>query len=145
MNDEPAFFDTNILVYAFDQTEVLKRQKCKKLVLLVFKGQKKGVVSNQVLAELFFALTQKVREPYEPKKAAKLIKGFLNAPNWITTNYSFETVAKAAKLTAKKKTHFWDALIAETMLENQVFEIITENQKDFSKIEQIKAINPMKR
>ncbi len=134
MNDKPSFFDTNILVYAFDEAEPLKREKCEKHVLQVFNGQTKGIVSNQILAELFFVLTQRVRKPLDTENAARIILSILNSNNWIKLNYSVETVAKAAKLTAEKRTPFWDALIAETMLENQVFSIITENKKDFEKI-----------
>ncbi len=36
-----------------------KRKKCKRLVERVFNGFVKGVISNQVLAELFFVLTKK--------------------------------------------------------------------------------------
>ena len=144
MSGELTFFDTNVLVYAFDTTEALKREKCKKLVFSVFRGETKGLVSNQVLAELFFVLTKKVKHPYEAKKAANLVKGFIGSGNWIKVNYSCATAAKATGLAADNKMHFWDALIAGTMLENQAFEIITENGKDFSKIGQIKAVNPVK-
>jgi len=41
------------------------------------------------------------------------------------------------------KVHFWDALIAATMIENNVFTIFTENTKDFKKIKGITAINPL--
>ena len=36
----------------------------------------------------------------------------------------------------------WDAFIAATMIENKIFNIYTENTKDFSKIDGIKARNP---
>jgi len=143
MNDEATFYDSNILVYAFDESEPLKKKKCEKLVLAVFNGRAKGIVSNQVLAEVFFILTQKVRKPISGEKAVRVVFGFLKSTNWIKINYSFETVAKAAKQTSKHKTHFWDTLIAETMLENQVCKIFTENEKDFSKIKQIKAVSPL--
>jgi predicted nucleic acid-binding protein len=38
--------------------------------------------------------------------------------------------------------HLWDAAIAATMKENDIFEIVTENVKDFKKIPQLKVSNP---
>ena len=38
--------------------------------------------------------------------------------------------------------NYWDAFIAATMIENKIFNIYTENTKDFLKIDGIKARNP---
>ena len=57
------FFDTSVLVYSFDYTEHEKRELSKKYVESVFEGKNKGIVSNQVLAELFNVLTRHVASP----------------------------------------------------------------------------------
>jgi len=144
MNDEPPLIDTNILVYAFDETEPEKKAKCKKIVEKILRGETKAIVSNQILAEFYNALTKKIEKPIESEKALKIVQSFLRAGNIAKIDYTSKTVEKAIKKTMGHKAHFWDSLIAETMLENQVFEILTENEKDFSKIGQIKAVNPMK-
>jgi predicted nucleic acid-binding protein len=56
--------------------------------------------------------------------------------------YSPETINKAISLSLETKVHFFDALLAQTMLDNNVHLIYTENTKDFNKIPGIKAINP---
>lgn len=43
-----------------------------------------------------------------------------------------------------QKVDFWDALIAETMKENGIVKIYTENEQDFMKIPGIKVVNPLK-
>ena len=58
MRDE-VFFDINILV---------KR---------VFEGKRKGVISNQILAELFCVLTRKVKFPLSPAEAKVIVSPFL--------------------------------------------------------------------
>ena len=55
--------DTNLLVYAFDSSYPEKRKKCKELVLSVFEGEKKAAVTNQILAEFAFIVTQKIENP----------------------------------------------------------------------------------
>lgn len=144
MNGETPLIDTNILVYAFDEAEPEKKVKCEKILEKVLLGEKRVFVSNQILAEFYNALTKKIEKPIESGKVLKMIQSLLRANNAIKIDYTSKTVEKAVKKSIEHKMHFWDALIAETMLENQVFEILTENEKDFSKIGQIKAVNPMK-
>jgi predicted nucleic acid-binding protein len=42
----------------------------------------------------------------------------------------------------KHNIHLWDAVIAATMKENDLIEIVTENKKDFDKIPNIKVSVP---
>lgn len=143
MNDE-IFFDTTILVYAHDEFELKKRQICKKLVEEVFKGEKRGVVSNQVVAELFSVLSTKMRKPIDTSVVERIVQDFILSENWIKINYD-EKIVKAAMFTSRNfNTSFWDALIAETMKENGINKIYTENEEDFKKIPGIKVINPLK-
>ncbi|MBI5072934.1 hypothetical protein HZA99_03885 [Candidatus Woesearchaeota archaeon] len=51
--------DTNILVYAFDNAYPKKREICKKLVLNIFNGKQKGVLTNQILAEFSAVVTKR--------------------------------------------------------------------------------------
>ena len=47
--------------------------------------------------------------------------------------YTPETFLRALDLSSSFGIHFWDALIAATMQENNIKEIITENVSDFEK------------
>lgn len=38
---------------------------------------------------------------------------------------------------------YWDALIAETLLENNFSRIYTENVEDFKRITELEVINPL--
>ena len=144
MKDE-IFFDTTILVYAHDITETTKRNICKPLIEGVFKGESLGVVSNQVLAELFSVLTTKMKVPLPKEVAEKIVLDFIESSSWNKINYDPDTV-KIAMFTSKiHNTSFWDSLICETMKENGIDKIYTENEKDFKKIPGIKVINPLKK
>lgn len=136
--------DTCIIVYAYDLSDKEKRAKCKVLVESGFKGDAELAVSNQILAELFIVLTKKIEKPISIKNAKTIIEGIIESNNWIKIDYNSNTIKKAIlQLEKTKNAHFWDAVIAETMLENQIREIYTENIKDFKKFPGIKAINPM--
>ena len=56
-------------------------------------------------------------------------------------NYSAETIPLALDIVQQFKMPFWDALLAATMRDNGIFNIYTENAKDF-KMPWINAVNP---
>lgn len=141
MSDE-IFYDTNILIYAYDKTQREKRRICKGLVAKVFEGKAIGVVSNQVLGELFEGLIGKLKVHKEDAKS--IVYGIIDSVNWRKINYNEETIRKAITIVVEFKAKFWDALIAETMKENGIVKIYTENEKDFKRIPGIKVINPLK-
>lgn len=134
-------FDTSILVYAFDKSEPKKRKICKKMIENVFKGEKAGTITNQILGELFSVLTKKIENSLSKEKAGKIVNGFVNSPNWEKINYKSKTVEKAIEIVKTYSLPFWNSLIIATMFEKNIFHIITED-KDFRKVPNIKITNP---
>ena len=76
--------------------------------------------------------------------AAKIIRKYVMSDKWKKVDYTNLTTLKAALSSSYFNTPFWDTLIAETMRENGMIEILTENEKDFKAIPGIKAVNPFK-
>ena len=128
MKDE-IFYDTNVLYYAYDLSEPEKRKTCKSLISKVFIGETKGVISNQVLVELYNALTRKLGVKSDTAKV--IVDAFITSPNWQKISYNHMTV-KAALSTCKAfGAPFLDSLITEIMKENGIDQIITEKRKGF--------------
>jgi predicted nucleic acid-binding protein len=138
------FYDTNILVYAYDESESKKRQVAEKLVESVFSGEVKGVLSNQILSELFYVLTEKINKPLSKEIAAKITRKYVISDKWKKLDYTNSTALKATLSSSYYNSSFWDTLVAETMKENEIVQIITENEKDFKVIPGLKVINPFK-
>lgn len=136
------FFDTNIIYYAFDTSEPAKRKACEVLLEKVFTGDIIGVVSGQVLGELFNASITKLNIPLD--RAQTIVQALIISDRWEKINYDQRTVLRAVSNFRGLKVPFWDLMIAETMKENGVAEIVTENRKDFDKIPGIKVLNPFK-
>ena len=131
--------DTNILVYAIDKQEGSKNLKAKELINRCWQGKDNFVVSAQNLAEFVFVSTTKAKLDFEQ---AKVMVGFIiEFVGFIKINYSAETVLSAIDIADEFKMSFWDSLLAATMRENGIFNIYTENAKDF-KMPWIKAVNP---
>lgn len=139
-----AVIDTNIIVYAFDRSEFEKRTRCKGIIGGVFSGDVKGVITNQILSEFYSVITNKIEHPISLSEARDIILGIINSENWTKFNYNEKTVLTASKLCERFKIDFWDSLIAATMIENNIFIIYTENDKDFGKISELEVINPLK-
>jgi predicted nucleic acid-binding protein len=138
------FYDTNILVYAYDQSEKEKKYIAEKLVENVFNGQTNGTLSNQILSELFYVLTEKINKPLTKETAAKIIRKYVLSEKWEKVDYTNLTTLRAALNSSYHNSSFWDTLITETMKENGINMILTENEKDFGKMPGIKIINPFK-
>lgn len=142
MKDE-FFFDTNVLAYALDRGDEKKRKRSARLVGRVTAGDIIGCVSNQILAELYSVLTGKMKETVSREEAEALIESIVQSGKWRKINYNHVTVKKALRIASKKKISIWDAIIIETMNENNVSKIFTEDGF-FHKFPGIAAVNPFK-
>ena len=140
MKDE-IFYDTNVLYYACDLSEPEKRKVCKSLITKVFIGETSGVISNQILVELYNALTRMLGGKSHTAKV--IVDSFITSPNWRKISYNYKTVKAALETSKAFRAPFLDALIIETMKENGMNQITTENEKDFSRIPGIKIRNPI--
>ncbi|MDA4130114.1 MAG: PIN domain-containing protein [Thaumarchaeota archaeon] len=138
-----AFVDTNILAYAFDESDENRRQPCVDLVRAGFQGEAEYSISNQVLSELFVVLTKQVGKPLPKEKAAIVVSGFADSSKWKKLNYTHITVKRALQDLQTISTSFWDILIAETMREAGIKLVYTENEKDFRKIPWVQTKNPL--
>jgi predicted nucleic acid-binding protein len=142
MTEEYSLIDSNIIIYAFDSTEKKKHEVAKRLLMKGFEGEK-FVFSVQNLSEFFVVITKKVPNPISAKEANTIIKKLAMTDHFWILNFNAVTITKAIEFVEKYKISYWDALIAATMLEKDINIIYTENTKDFSKIPEIKAINPL--
>lgn len=145
MSDK-AFVDTNILVYSYEKISS-DQEKCKiclDIVLRCFRGEMQLSVSNQILAEFFHVSTRKSEHPLTGEEAKSLIGFLLLSTCWTKVNYDIHTLFNAVEIATRYSLKIWDALIAATMIENNIFTIYTENEKDFLKIPGITVINPFK-
>ena len=134
--------DTNILVYAYDRS-YLKKHKIAKEVVKTSWQTKSGVLSTQNLAEFYSIITRKVQKPIAISKAKQIILDLIEG--FEILRYSEQTIVSAIDNQMIYGIPFWDSLIVATMEENSIDTIITENEKDFKKVEWLNVINPFKK
>jgi len=74
--------------------------------------------------------------------AKNFVELIIDFEGWHVLNYNSHTIKSAMAISTTNGIHYWDALLAATMRENNIFSIYTENDNDFKKIPWIKIINP---
>ncbi|MBI2652963.1 PIN domain-containing protein [Candidatus Woesearchaeota archaeon] len=131
--------DSNILVYAFEKEESIKKDKAKNILNQCIFGTRDFAISNQNLAEFVFATTKKGKLDVE--EAKNLVIKMTQFEGFKKINYNAKTIHLALSTMQEFKASFWDSLLVATMRENGIFNIYTENVKDF-KMPWINAVNP---
>lgn len=142
MKDELVLIDTNILVYAFDIFDKNKHEKSKNILGKCWNGEEKFALSLQNLSEFYVITTKKINIPLSKNIGSDIVNKFLEFKGWIKLVPKESTITQAMDLAEKYDVSYWDALIASAMLERGIKKIYTENIKDFSKIKELKVINP---
>lgn len=130
--------DSNLLIYAVESTSP-KHAAAKEFLSRLVQTQS-AFISVQNLAEFSRVVTEKLPIPFSSAEAEESIRSF--AEVFSVIHYDVPAVVKALEFARIGKTHYFDALLAATMLENGIDTIYTENADDFAKIHGIKAINP---
>lgn len=134
--------DSNILVYAYDKTDLRKHRIAEKLLEKCWNKELAYAISAQNLAEFFIIITKKVPFPLSIERAEQIVNDVISFSHWRILHYNQYTLKQGISLHKKSQKHFWDALIAATMINNGIFHIYTENAKDFEQFENITVVNP---
>src|ERR1051326_3596366 len=101
------FCDTNIVVYAYDTTAGAKHQRAEQLLERLWTDGT-GVVSIQVLQELFVTLTRKISRPLDARTARGIVS---DLATWQVVRPLEADVLAAIDGTLRWQISFWDAMI----------------------------------
>ncbi len=142
---ESKLIDSNMLVYAFDKSEPEKHKRAVELLKSCFDGKERGVLALQNISEFYLIITTKIEKPVPKKDALEICRKLICFSGFTKLAPKGTTLLYAMELNEQYKVHYWDAMIAATMLENQVTTIYTENTSDFAKIPSIRVINPFRK
>lgn len=138
--DEIFLIDTNIIVYAYEKEDSLRKKKALEILEKCYKNEIILAVSNQNLAEFSVVSLKKLK--LDPKTIKEIVKDISNFQGFKKISYKRKTILSAIDMSEEYKMSFWDSLIAATMLENKIYNLYTENLKDF-KVHSITSVNPL--
>lgn len=132
------FVDTNILVYAHDLDAGIKHEIAEKVVSRLWES-KSGVLSTQVLQELYVTLTKRIPQPLDKPTARRIVKTY---SYWEVVVNDPEIILQASEIEEAYKLSFWDALIVSAAFSQNAATILTEDLNPGQYVEGILIKNP---
>jgi predicted nucleic acid-binding protein len=133
------FVDTNLLVYAYDDSAVAKHTTALALVDEAVKGGT-PVISTQVLQELVVCLRRKVVRPLDPKEIRKIVSELLQ--DWEVFVNTPESILRALEIEQRYQISFWDALILNAAQSSAASILYTEDLNDDQMYGNVRVKNP---
>jgi len=133
----PPFFDTNVLVYAFDEGEPEKRKVALGLIEEHLIGGD-GTISVQVLRE-FYSAVRREPQPLSDEDATAAVR---RLAGFSPISEDTGMVLRAVRRTGEMSISFWDALIVEAALKSGADRLFTEDLQHGQVIEGMRVENP---
>ena len=138
MSDK-VFVDTNVMVYAYDRSEPDKQKRALEVLNhLAMSGA--AVISTQVLAEFFVAVTRKLSAPLKVPEAYERVRNYLQS--WTVVDMTGMVVLEAARGARDHSMNFWDAQIWASAKLNQISLVLSEDFNVGGTIEGVQFVNP---
>lgn len=120
------FFDTNVLIYAFDSSDTAKQQIAVNRIDAAVRSNT-GVISAQVLGEFFHSLVVR-KQLLTALEAERIINDF--ASGFEISGITFPMVQAAITVHQRYQLRYWDSLIVATANHCGCTEIISEDLND---------------
>jgi predicted nucleic acid-binding protein len=131
--------DTNVLVYAHDQSERPKqRQAIDVLSQIVAAGS--GALSTQTLSEFYNVATRKLSPPLTPAQAEAQLRHFLDL--WPVFDVTPPVVLEAARGVQEHGLSFWDAQTWAAAWLNGLSVVLSEDFDPGAEVEGVRFVNP---
>lgn len=132
------FCDTNVIVYAYDVTAGEKRQRAEALLGRLW-DDGTGIISVQVLQELFVALTRKVPSRIDLAEARGIVAAMAT---WQTVEPTRLDVLGATDAAERWRISFWDAMILVAARRGGAEILWTEDLNEGQDYDGVVARNP---
>ena len=135
------FVDTNILVYAHDAGAQQKHETARDLVAALWESNN-GVISTQVVQELYVNIVKKATRPLTPKHAQRTISEYLR---WEVVVNSGDAILQAFDIESRYRISFWDALIVQAANSAGAEILYSEDLNHQQNYDGVQVINPFLR
>ena len=134
---EPVLIDTNILLYAVDPSDSHKHEVAKDFITQRLANHFEMILTDQNISEFLSYAVKKGHVLH----CQEFIMNLLDTGCVRCISPSISDVMAASLNSIQFRMSFWDSRIAETMFENNVFTICTED-KAFLNDKRLNVVNP---
>ena len=133
------FFDSNVLLYTFDDKDRRKNSIARSLIHASLRDRS-GCISYQVAQEVLNVLTRKLDPPASPPDATRFLTAVLE-PLW-SIQPSPELLRSGLSLQVRYGFSFYDSLIVAAALSAGCSRLLTEDLQHGQRIEGLRIENP---
>ena len=135
------FVDTNILVYAYDQTAGAKHESARALMDRLWDSGE-GVLSTQVLQEFHVAVTRKIPKPMSSRRVREIIA---DLGTWTVATLEVPEILSASEISDRYRVNFWDGLILAAAQKEEAEILWSEDLNDGQNYGGVIVRNPFPR
>ncbi len=135
-----SFFDTNVLVYLFDNRDPEKKTRAQQ-IFAEESERGRAVLSTQVLQEFYWATTRKLATPLLEEVAEQRVRDFCELP---LVRVDGPMILAAIARSRRQSFSFWDALILEAALRAGARRLLTEDLQHGQRIGGLTVENPFR-
>ena len=132
------FVDTNILVYAHDTRDKNKHATARDLIGALWESNS-GVISTQVVQELYVNIIKKTTRPLKPKQAQRFISDYLR---WEVVVNTGDSIVQAFDIEDRYRISFWDALIVQAANSAGAEILYSEDLNHEQNYDGVQVLNP---
>jgi predicted nucleic acid-binding protein len=133
-----SFFDTNVLVYLFDEDAPEKKARARQLLETEVQ-EGRAILSTQVLQEFYVAVTRKLARPLPAEDAERAVRNLTAFP---LVQVDAAMMMSAVGRSQKLQYSFWEALIIEAALIGGAHLLYSEDLQHGRKIDGLEIQNP---
>ncbi len=134
------FFDTNVLVYLFDEESTEKRSLAHECFRAAVQDGS-FVISTQILQEFYVAVTRKLQQPVSPDAARAALEEFSKLP---VIPVDTAMIVAAARTSHSHTVSFWDALVVEAAQAAGASVLVSEDFQDGRRFGELLIMNPFR-
>jgi predicted nucleic acid-binding protein len=133
------FIDTNIFVYAQDQSDEAKTKVSQELITKLLLD-KQGFISTQVIQEFCNVFLKKAEKPLQPNDITEVIDSLLVPMLAHTPDSSF--YKRAINIYSKHSLSFYDSLIVQAAIDLKCELLYSEDMQNGARYNGVIVINP---
>lgn len=131
-------FDTNILVYLYDNDAPAKKLRVQQL-LADEANLGQVLLSTQVLQEFYVCVTRKLALPMPLADAERAVRRLTAFP---IVQVDSTTILDAIAISQKYGFSFWDALIVQAAIQGGATTLYSEDLQHGQDVEGVRIVNP---
>lgn len=133
-----SFVDTNVFLYALDERQDGRHDIAARILEELWESRQ-GVVSTQVLQEVYVNLTRKLRKPMTRPRARAIVERYAA---WPVHQITPADIVAASELEQRHTLAFWDALIVVAAQQLGADRVLTEDMQSGRSVGGVRIESP---